>query len=271
MSSTGASTSTLEMKPTLTLDDGADLIFTRARQAQGARGRHHRRHRGDHDRRAPPALDGQRRQAAVPGDRGQRQRDQVGLRQRLRHRPVVAGRHPARDRRCCWPARPSWSPATATAAAASPSRAAGMGANVIVTEIKPTAALKAIARRLPRHDDGRRRQARRHLHHRDRHEGRHRRPPLRRDEGRRAGLQHRPLRLRDQPGRSRGALARASARSRRQSRSTCSRTAAAIYVLAQGRLVNLAAAEGHPSRGDGHVVREPVPGAVQARAGTASR
>ena len=33
---------------------------------------------------------------------------------------------------------------------------------------------------LPRHDDGRGRQARRHLHHRDRHEGHHRRPPLRR-------------------------------------------------------------------------------------------
>ena len=63
----------------------------------------------------------------VPGHRRQRQRDQVGLRQRLRHRPVVARRHPARDRRCCSPARPSSSPATATAAAASPMRATRHG------------------------------------------------------------------------------------------------------------------------------------------------
>ena len=32
-----------------------------------------------------------------------------------------------------------------------------------------------------------------------------------------------------------------------------------VYVLGQGRLINLAAAEGHPSRGHGHVVRQPVP------------
>ena len=30
-----------------------------------------------------------------------------------------------------------------------------------------------------------------------------------------------------------------------------------VYLLAEGRLVNLAAAEGHPAAGDGHVVREP--------------
>ena len=30
-----------------------------------------------------------------------------------------------------------------------------------------------------------------------------------------------------------------------------------LYLLGEGRLVNLAAAEGHPARGDGHVVREP--------------
>ena len=30
-----------------------------------------------------------------------------------------------------------------------------------------------------------------------------------------------------------------------------------VYLLAEGRLVNLSAAEGHPGPGDGHVVREP--------------
>ena len=33
-----------------------------------------------------------------------------------------------------------------------------------------------------------------------------------------------------------------------------------IYLLGEGRLVNLAAAEGHPAAGDGHVVREPGAG-----------
>ena len=50
----------------------------------------------------------------------------------------------------------------------------------IVTEIKPTAGAQGDARRLPGDDDGRGRQARRHLHHRHRHEGHPRRPPLRR-------------------------------------------------------------------------------------------
>ena len=40
-----------------------------------------------------------------------------------------------------------------------------------------------------------------------------------------------------------------------------------IYVLGQGRLINLAAAEGHPSRGDGHVVCQSVPRSAQAGQG----
>ena len=97
---------------------GPDLHASTTSYPGAGQGRH-RRHRGDHHGRAPPARDGGRRQAAVPGHRRQRQRDQVGLRQRLRHRPVVARRHPARHA-CCSPARTSSSPATATAAAASP-------------------------------------------------------------------------------------------------------------------------------------------------------
>jgi adenosylhomocysteinase len=57
--STGASTSTLEMKPTMTLDDGADLIFRVHDKHQDLIDpRYLRRHRGDHHRRAPPARHG---------------------------------------------------------------------------------------------------------------------------------------------------------------------------------------------------------------------
>ena len=117
-------------------------------------------------------------------------------------------------------------------------------------------------RGLPGHADGRGGAARRHLHHRHRHEGRHRRAALRVDEGRRDRLQHRPLRLRDQPRRPGGADRPSDARSAPTTRSTRSPTAGRIYLLAKGRLVNLAAAEGHPSRGHGHVLRQPVPGAA---------
>ena len=151
-----------------------------ARQAPGAGQGRHRRHRGDHHRRAPPARDGRRRQAALPG-----------LSRSTTARPSgtsTTSTAPASRRStascappaCCSPARPSSSPATATAAAASPCAPRGMGANVIVTEIKPTAGAQGDARGLPRHADGRGRQARRHLHHRHRHEGHPRRPPLRR-------------------------------------------------------------------------------------------
>ena len=115
-SSTGASTRRIEFKPTLTLDDGADLIFTvHAKHPELAQD-DHRRHRGDHHRRAPPARHGRRRQAAVPGHRHQRLRDQVGLRQRLRHRASRRSTASCAPRRCSSPARPSSSPASATAA-----------------------------------------------------------------------------------------------------------------------------------------------------------
>ena len=56
---------TLEFKPTLTLDDGADLIFTVHTRHPELAADDHRRHRGDHHRRAPPARHGRRRQAAA--------------------------------------------------------------------------------------------------------------------------------------------------------------------------------------------------------------
>ncbi len=78
------------------------------------------------------------------------------------------------------------------------------------------------------------------------------------DEGRRAGLQHRPLRLRDQPRRPRGAR-QGQARDPRRQRG----------VHAEGRAPHLRARPGPPRqpgrrrgpsvRGHGHVVRQPVP------------
>ena len=56
-----------------------------------------RRDRGDDDGRHPPARDGRRRRALVPGRRGQRGRDEAPVRQPLRDRPVDDRRDPARD------------------------------------------------------------------------------------------------------------------------------------------------------------------------------
>ncbi len=67
------------------------------------------------------------------------------------------------------------------------------------------------------------------------------------DEGRRHPLQHRPLQRRDRhPGAARAGRrdARGAAAS---SRSSCAPTARRLYLLAEGRLVNISAAEGHPA------------------------
>jgi hypothetical protein len=67
------------------------------------------------------------------------------------------------------------------------------------------------------------------------------------DEGPGDRLQHRPLRQRD-PGRQAERLGASSApTSSRRSTSTRSRTATRIFLLAEGRLVNLGCATGHPS------------------------
>ena len=69
------------------------------------------------------------------------------------------------------------------------------------------------------------------------------------DEGRRDGLQQRPLRRRARPdraGRSRPKRSTTDVRDVRR-RVQAARTASALYVLGEGRLVNLAAAEGHPA------------------------
>ncbi len=266
-SSTGASTRPSSSSPTLTLDDGADLIFTVHNQAPGAGRRDHRRHRGDHHRRAPAARHGRRRQAPVPGDRGQRRRDQVGLRQRLRHRPVLARRHPARHQRAARrqelrrrrlrPLRPRRAPCGPT----------GMGANVIVTEVKPTAALQGPLEGIQVMTMDEAAQVGdifitatgmkdvivdRHFE-------------VMKDGAIVCNTGHYDceINLDELEGMAKGKRDDP----RPTTRSTRFADGRRIYVLAQGRLVNLAAAEGHPVRGDGHDLRQPVPRAAQAAPG----
>ena len=48
----------LDFKPHITMDDGADLVSTIHKERRELMDGHHRRHRGDDDRRHPPARDG---------------------------------------------------------------------------------------------------------------------------------------------------------------------------------------------------------------------
>ena len=62
-------------------------------------GRHRRRHRGDHDRSAPPLPDDGGRRPAVPGDQRERLGHEVEVRQPLRLSPLARRRHLPRHRR----------------------------------------------------------------------------------------------------------------------------------------------------------------------------
>ena len=88
---------------------------------------------------------------------------------------------------------------------------------------------------------------RRHLRHAHRRHQRHRPPPLRGDEGRRDPRQLRPLQRRDEPRGARGDGRGAPRRCARSSRSSGWATAGSVFLLGEGRLINLAAAEGHPA------------------------
>ena len=223
---------TLEFKPTLTLDDGADLIFTvHAKHPELARdvvGGTEETTTGVHRLRAM-AKDGKLQYPVIAVNDSETKWDfdnvygtgQSSLDGILRASSVLlAGKtfvvagygHCGRGVAL---------------------RAKGMGANVVVTEIKPTAALKATLEgfRVMTMDEaakvgdifitatGMK----------DVIVGRH----FDVDEGRRARLQHRPLRLRDQPRRSRGAR-QGQARDPRQQRGVRdSRTAAASTCSAR--------------------------------------
>ena len=196
---------TIQFKPTLTLDDGADLIFTvHAKHPELARD-DRRRHRRDHHGRPSPARHGRATASCSTRSSPSTTPRPSGTSTTSTAPGSRRSTASCAPRRCCWPARPSSSPATATAARGVAHARQGHGRQRRRHRDQADRGAQGDARGLPRHDDGRGRQDRRHLHHRDGHEGHHRRPPLRLDEGRRARLQHRPLRLRDQPRRPRGA------------------------------------------------------------------
>ena len=127
-------------------------------------------------------------------------------------------------------------------------RARGMGARVIVTEINPVRALEAAMDGFCGHDHGPGGGRRRHLHHRDRQHQRRRSQPLRPDERRRHHGELRAFQRRDQHlARWKRCPARAAARCARSWKSSCSGPDQRVILLGEGRLINLAAAEGHPA------------------------
>ena len=70
----------LDHKPQMTMDDGADLVSTLHKERRELLPGDDRRHRRDHHRRDPPAGDGSRWRAELPGHRRQRCDDQALLR-----------------------------------------------------------------------------------------------------------------------------------------------------------------------------------------------
>ncbi len=210
--------------------------------------RHHRRHRGDHHRRHPPAQHGQAKACcSIPIIAVNDADDQAHLRQPLRHRAVHPRRHHPRHQRAAGGHERSWSPATAGAGAAWPCAPSGMGANVIVTEVDPTRALEAVMdgfRVMPMAEAA---PHRRHLRHRHRRQHVIAREhfELMKDGAIVANSGHFNVEI-DIPGAGEHGHGPAR-RPASSSRSTRCRTAASIYLLGEGRLVNLAAAEGHPA------------------------
>ena len=108
-----------DIDPHMTMDDGCDLVSLFHKERRHQLPGHLGRHRGDDHGRHPPAGDVRGRRPDLPGRRRQRGQDQAPVRQPLRHRPVDRGRHPAGHQH---PARrpplPS-SPATAGSVGAS--------------------------------------------------------------------------------------------------------------------------------------------------------
>ena len=163
--------------------------------------RRDRRHRGDHHRRDPAEGARARRQARVPGRRGQRGQDQAPLRQPLRHGPVDARRDHPRDQR---PARRQGARRRRLRLVRPRCRDArqGHGRERRRHRGRSDEGDRGRDGRLHGDDDGGSRQDRRHLHHRDRRQVRRREAALGGDEGRRDPRQHGPLQRRDRAARA---------------------------------------------------------------------
>ena len=133
----------LDHKPHMTMDDGADLVSTALHQAQGCSGRHHRRHGRNHHRRDSSARHGQRWPARYPivavndaltkhmfdnrYGTGQSTMDGVI---RCTNALIAGSKFVVAGFGWCGRGLAS--------------RARGMGADVIVTEIDPTKAIEAV-------------------------------------------------------------------------------------------------------------------------------
>ncbi len=89
--------SVADIHPTITMDDGCDLVSLLHSERRRPAPRGPRRHRGDHDGGHPPARDGGRRRPRVPGRRRQRGPDEAPVRQPLRDGPVDHRRDPPGD------------------------------------------------------------------------------------------------------------------------------------------------------------------------------
>ena len=236
-----------DKRPQMTMDDGADVVGVL---------------HGDRRDLLPEVIGGTEEtttgvirlrameadgQARLPDRRRQRGEDQAHVRQPLRHRPVDARRHHARDEHAARREASSWSSATAGAGAGVAMRAKGMGAHVIVCEVDPLRALEAVMDGFGVMPDGRGRRGGDIFVTVTGNSDVDRRRALRGDEGRRDRRQHGPLRRRDRHPGARGDVRRARAGAPATSRSSRCKDGRQIYLLAEGRLVNLAAAEGHPA------------------------
>ncbi len=124
--------------PQITLDDGADLLtllHERDALPDGFLGGD----RGDDHRPGPRALAGPH----VPRDRPQRGAHRARLQRPLRHPASRRSTASCGRRTCCWPGGPSSCSATASRDAGSPPGPGGAGAQVIICEVDPIAALEA--------------------------------------------------------------------------------------------------------------------------------
>ena len=151
------------------------------------------------------------------------------------------------------------------------SRARGMGAHVIVTEVDPSAALEAVMegyRVMPLREAAR---DRRRVHHGDR---RHERDPARAHgahEGRRDDGELGPLRRRDRQGGARRARRRRRAADPRVRRRVHAGRRPPAAPARRGAAREPRGRRGAPGGGHGHVVREPGALGRVGRARTAAR
>ena len=123
----------------------------------------------------------------------------------------------------------------------------GQGARVIVTEIDPICALQAAMEGYQVDDDRRRRRQGRHLHHRDRQPQHHHRRPHEADEGQGHRRQHRPLRQRNRHGGPEEVPGVERIDIKPQYDEFRFPDGHSVMILAEGRLLNLGCATGHPS------------------------